>query len=151
MKTGVDMPHIPYRGSGPALNDLMAGQIMVMFETPASTVGHIRAGKIRALAVHALQRCGALPEVPTMAEEGVPDLVTYTWNGLFAPAKTPKPILERVNAAMTKVVAEPAVRKKLMDLGHDPGTMTLAELDAFVRSEMTKWHDMIETAGIPKK
>jgi tripartite-type tricarboxylate transporter receptor subunit TctC len=147
IKTGVDMPHIPYRGSGPALNDLMSGQIMIMFETPASSVGYIRAGSIRALAVNSAQRCAALPDVPTMAEQGVPDYITYTWNGLFAPVKTPKPIVEKLNAAANQAVADPAVRTKLTELGTDVAGSTPEALGALVVSELAKWAPIVKASG----
>ncbi len=147
MRTGVDMPHIPYRGSGPALNDLMSGQIMIMFETPASSVGYIRAGAIRALGVNALQRCAALPDVPTMAEQGIPDYVTYTWNGLFAPAKTPKPIVDKLSQAANQAVADPAVRTKLTELGTDVAGSTPEALGALVVSELAKWGPIVKASG----
>jgi tripartite-type tricarboxylate transporter receptor subunit TctC len=147
MRTGVDMPHVPYRGSGPALNDLMAGQIMIMFETPASSVGFIHAGKIRALAVNSPQRCSALPEVPTMAEAGVPDYQTYTWNGLFAPAGTPRPIIDRLNHATVQVLADPAVRTRLTELGTDVVSSTPEGLGALVKSELAKWAPIVQASG----
>jgi tripartite-type tricarboxylate transporter receptor subunit TctC len=147
VRTGVDMPHVPYRGSGPALNDLMAGQIMIMFETPASSVGFIRAGKIRALAVNALQRCAALPEVPTMAEQGVPDYVTYTWNALFAPAGTPREIVARLNQATLQAIADPAVRTRLTELGTDVAGSTPEALGALVTAELKKWAPIVEASG----
>jgi tripartite-type tricarboxylate transporter receptor subunit TctC len=146
-RTGVDMPHVPYRGSGPALNDLMAGQIMIMFETPASTVGFIRAGKIRALAVNSPERCSALPEVPTMAEAGVPDYVTYTWNGLFAPARTPRAIIDRLNRATVEALADPAVRARLTELGTDVASSTPEALGALVKSELAKWAPIVRVSG----
>jgi tripartite-type tricarboxylate transporter receptor subunit TctC len=147
LRTGVDMPHVPYRGSGPALNDLMAGQIMIMFETPASSVGFIRAGKIRALAVNSPQRCGALPEVPTMAESGVPDYETYTWNGLFAPAGTPRPIIDRLNRATVAALADPTVRARLTELGTDVASSTPEALGALVKSELVKWAPIVQASG----
>ena len=147
LRTGVDMPHVPYRGSGPALNDLMAGQIMIMFETPASSVGFIRAGKIRALAVNSPQRCGALPEVPTMAESGVPDYETYTWNGLFAPAGTPRPIIDRLNRATVEALADPTVRARLTELGTDVASSTPEALGALVKSELVKWAPIVQASG----
>jgi len=147
LRTGVDMPHVPYRGSGPALNDLMAGQIMIMFETPASSVGFIRAGKIRALAVNSPQRCGALPEVPTMAESGVPDYETYTWNGLFAPAGTPRAIIDRLNRATVEALADPTVRTRLTELGTDVASSTPEALGALVKSELVKWAPIVQAAG----
>jgi tripartite-type tricarboxylate transporter receptor subunit TctC len=147
MRTGVDMPHVPYRGSGPALNDLMAGQIMIMFETPASSVSFVRAGKIRALAVNSPQRCAALPDVPTMAESGVPDYLTYTWNGLFAPAKTPHAIIDRLNQATVQALADPTVRARLTELGTDVASSTPEALGALVKSELTKWAPIVQASG----
>jgi tripartite-type tricarboxylate transporter receptor subunit TctC len=145
--SGMKMTHVPYRGSGPALNDLMAGQIMIMFETPASTVGFIRAGKIRALAVNSPERCSALPEVPTMAEAGVPDYVTYTWNGLFAPARTPRAIIDRLNRATVEALADPAVRARLTELGTDVASSTPEALGALVKSELAKWAPIVRVSG----
>jgi tripartite-type tricarboxylate transporter receptor subunit TctC len=147
LRTGVDMPHVPYRGSGPALNDLMAGQIMIMFETPASSVSFIRAGKIRALAVNSPQRCVALPEVPTMAESGVPDYETYTWNGLFAPAKTPRAIIDRLNRATVEALNDAAVRTRLTELGTDVRSSTPEALGALVKSELVKWAPIVKASG----
>jgi len=147
MKTGVDMPHIPYRGSGPAMNDLMAGQIMIMFETPASSVSFIRAGKIRALAVNSPERCAALPEVPTMAEAGVPDYVTYTWNGLFAPAKTPRPVIDVLNRATLAALQDPAVRTRLTELGTDVHGSSPEALGGLVTSELAKWAPIVKASG----
>jgi tripartite-type tricarboxylate transporter receptor subunit TctC len=147
LRAGVDMPHVPYRGSGPALNDLMAGQIMIMFETPASSVGFIRAGKIRALAVNSPQRCGALPEVPTMAESGVSDYETYTWNGLFAPAGTPRAIIERLNRATVEALSDSSVRARLTELGTDVKSSPPEALGALVKSELVKWAPIVQASG----
>jgi len=147
VRTGVDMPHVPYRGAGPALNDLMAGQIMIMFETPASSVGFIRAGKIRALAVNSVHRCAALPEVPTMAEEGVPDYVTYTWNALFAPAGTPREIVERLNQATLQAIADPVVRTRLTELGTEVEGSSPEALGALVTAELAKWAPIVQASG----
>ena len=147
LRTGVDMPHVPYRGSGPALNDLMAGQIMIMFETPASSVSFIRAGKIRALAVNSPQRCSALPDVPTIAESGVPDYETYTWNGLFAPAKTPRAIIDRLNRATVEALNDAAVRTRLTELGTDVRSSTPEALGALVKSELVKWAPIVKASG----
>ncbi len=147
LRTGVDMPHVPYRGAAPALNDLMSGQIMIMFETPTSSVGFIRAGTIRALAVNSLQRCSALPDVPTMAEAGVPDYVTYTWNGLFAPAKTSRAIIERLNAASNRALDDPAVRAKLTELGTDVMGSSPEALGQLVKAELAKWAPIVKASG----
>jgi len=147
---GVKLLKVPYKSVVEAVTDLLAGRTDMLFVDIQAVRAYIATGQLRYLAASTAQRVAVAPDVPTLTESGFP-VVTDASVALFAPAKTPKPVLERMNAAMVKVVSEPGIRKKLMDLGHDPGTMTLAQLDAFVRSEMTKWHDMIETAGIPKK
>ena len=147
LRTGVDMAHVPYRGSAPAMNDLVNGQILIMFETPVSSLGHIRSGAIRALAVISPQRSAVLPDVPTMAEAGVPDYVTYTWNGLFAPARTPRPIIERLNAASNQAIADPAVRAKLTELGTDVAGSTPEALGALVKAELAKWAPIVKASG----
>jgi tripartite-type tricarboxylate transporter receptor subunit TctC len=147
---GVKLLKVPYKSVVEAVTDLLANRTDMLFVDIQAVRAYIATGQLRYLAATTAKRVAVAPNVPTLVESGFP-VVTDASVALFAPAKTPKPILERLNAAMTKVVSEPGVRKKLMDLGHDPATMTLPELDAFVRSEMTKWHDMIQTAGIPKR
>lgn len=147
---GVKLLKVPYKSVVEAVTDLLANRTDMLFVDIQAVRAYIATGQLRYLAASTAKRVAVAPNVPTLVESGFP-VVTDASVALFAPAKTPKPILERLNAAMIKVVSEPGVRKKLMDLGHDPGTMTLPELDTFVRSELKKWHDMIQTAGIPKK
>jgi tripartite-type tricarboxylate transporter receptor subunit TctC len=110
---------------------------------------YVAAGQLRYLAATTAKRVSLAPDVPTIVESGYP-VVTDASVILFAPSKTPKPIIERLNATMTKVVADPNNREKLKSLGHEPTTMTLPELDKFVRDELSRWGDMIEAAGIKK-
>ncbi|MBS0246269.1 MAG: tripartite tricarboxylate transporter substrate binding protein [Proteobacteria bacterium] len=146
---GVKILKIPYKSVVQAVGDLLAQRIDMLFVDIQAVRGYIAAGQLRYLAATTAKRVSLAPDIPTLTESGIP-VVTDASVILFAPAKTPKPILERLNATMTKVVNDPANRKKLMDLGHEPTTMTLPELDTFVRSELTRWHDMIEAAGIAK-
>lgn len=146
---GVKILKIPYKSVVQAVGDLLAQRIDMLFVDIQAVRGYIAAGQLRYLAATTAKRVSLAPDIPTLTESGVP-VVTDASVALFAPAKTPKPILERLNATMTNVVNDPANRKKLMDLGHEPTTMTLPELDTFVRSELTRWRDMIEAAGIAK-
>jgi tripartite-type tricarboxylate transporter receptor subunit TctC len=147
---GVKLLKVPYKSVVEAVTDLLAQRIDMLFVDIQAVRAYIAAGQLRYLAATTAKRVSVVPDVPTLVESGFP-VVTDASVALFAPSKTPKPILERLNAAMIKTVSDPAVRKQLMSLGHEPATMTLPELDAFVRSELSKWHNMIEAAGIPKK
>lgn len=146
---GVKILKIPYKSVVVAVGDLLAQRIDMLFVDIQAVRGYIAAGQLRYLAATTAKRVSLAPDVPTLTESGIP-VVTDASVVLFAPAKTPKPILERLNATMTKVVNDPGNRKKLMDLGHEPTTMTLPELDTFVRDELSRWHDMIQAAGIAK-
>lgn len=146
---GVKILKIPYKSVVQAVGDLLAQRIDMLFVDIQAVRGYIAAGQLRYLAATTAKRVSLAPDIPTLTESGIP-VVTDASVVLFAPAKTPKPILERLNATMTKVVNDPGNRKKLMDLGHEPTTMTLPELDTFVRDELSRWHDMIQAAGIAK-
>jgi len=146
---GVKILKIPYKSVVNAIGDLLAQRIDLMFVDIQAVRGYIAAGQLRYLAATTAKRVSVAPDVPTLVESGV-QVVTDASVALFAPAKTPKPIIERLNATMTKVVSDSGNRQKLMDLGHGPATMTLPELDAFVRDELSRWHDMIQAAGIAK-
>lgn len=149
---GVELLKVPYKSVVEAVTDLLGERIDMLFVDIQAVRAHIEAGKLRYLAATTAKRVSVAPNVPTLTELGYPSVVTDASVMLFAPAKTPRPIVERLNAAMIKVVAESKVaREKLMDLGHEPTTMTLPELDAFVRSELTRWGDMIRDAGLQKE
>ena len=145
--TGVDLVHVPYKGAPPAMTDLLAGHVALTFATAPSAVPHVKAGRIRALAVSTAQRIGALPAVPTIAEAGVPGFESSGSNGLVGPAGVPPAIVERLNAAVTRIVKEPAMSRYLSEQGADPVTMTPAEYAAYIKSEVAKWSQVVKTSG----
>ncbi len=148
--TGTFMVHIPYRGSGPALIDLMGGNMDVMFDNLPSAMPHIKAGKLKALAVTSGQRSGALPDLPTVAEAGGPALKTYeasSWFGLLAPAGTPADIVSRVQAETAKALATPALKERLLSQGAIPSGNTPAEFAKFIDAETKKWAPVVKASG----
>lgn len=145
--TGVDLTHVPYRGSGPAVNDLVGGQVDVMFDNLPSSIGQIRAGNLRAIAVTSAQRSPALPDVPTIAESGLPGFDASSWFGLFAPAGTPKPIVDKLNAAVNKALEEPAVKQRYAEVGAEMRIMTPSEFATFQKAEMEKWAKVVKLSG----
>ena len=144
---GVDMTHVPYKGAGPAMQDLVAGQIQLMFDNLASCLGQIRAGKVRALAVTTGKRTSLAPELPTIAESGLPGFDINTWFGVFAPAKTPQPVVDRLYTEFTRALAMPDVRQKMVDLGAEPVGNKPAEFAAYIRSEKDKYARVIKASG----
>ncbi|MEG1767160.1 MAG: tripartite tricarboxylate transporter substrate binding protein [Comamonas sp.] len=139
LETGAQLTHIPYRGSAPAVADLLGGTVAVMFDTVPSALPHIKGGKTRALAVTTAKRSTALPNVPTLAETVIPGFDIGTWYGLMAPAGTPAPIVAKVNAELVKLINDPEVRKQLEANGIEPQSSTPAEMDARVKREMTEF------------
>jgi tripartite-type tricarboxylate transporter receptor subunit TctC len=148
---GIQLLKVPYKSVVDAMSDLLGQRIDIMFVDIQAVRAYIESGQVRYLAATTPTRVEVASNVPTMVELGYPSVVTDSSVILFAPAKTPQPILDRLNAAMIKVVSNPGVRERLMDLGHQPGTMTLPELDNFVRTELTKWRDMISSVGLVKQ
>ncbi|MFT3718439.1 tripartite tricarboxylate transporter substrate binding protein [Pseudorhodoferax sp.] len=146
--TGLDMQHIPYKGSTLAHPDLMSGRVSIMFDTLAATSAHIKGGKLRALAVTTPQRLAALPDVPTVAESGLPGYETSTWGGLLAPAGTPAPVVAKLAAETTRILALPDVRERMLAAGVEPVGGTPAQFSAFIQSEMVKWGKVAKAAGI---
>jgi tripartite-type tricarboxylate transporter receptor subunit TctC len=144
---GVDMVHIPYKGAGPALIDVMGGHVPIMFDNLPSSTEHIRAGKMRGLAVTTAERAPSMPDLPTIAESGLPGYETYTWNALFAPAGTPKDVIDRLNAAANAAVADPDVQAKLKDVGAVPKGSTPEELASHVQAELAKWAPVVKASG----
>lgn len=144
----VQIAHVPYRGSGPALNDLVAGNIQVMFENLPTVPPLAQAGSVRPLAVTSAHRSPAMPDVPTAEEAGLPGYVATAWLALAAPASVPAPLLERLNADTRAVLATPALRERLASLGITPVGGTVAESRAFFASETEKWNRVIQAAGI---
>jgi tripartite-type tricarboxylate transporter receptor subunit TctC len=146
--TGIKMLHVPYKGGGPALVDLISGQVQVLFGTWASGRGHIQSGRIRALAVSTAKRPKAIPDLPTIAESGVPGYDAGVWYALLAPAGTPPAIVDRLNREMLNVLKRPDYAKLLFDAAIDPIGSTPQELAAYIRSEMAKWAKVVREAGI---
>ncbi len=147
-RAGVEAVHVPYRGSGPALQDLMGGRVTFMFDSFGTSLEQIKAGKLYAVIIMADKRSTARPDVPTAAEAGLADFVGGTWNIVAVPVGTPKPIVDRLNAAINKALVSPAVAERLQQLGIEAVTdSTPASTRAFVTAEIAKWRDVIRAAG----
>ena len=147
-RAGIEATHVPYRGSGPALQDLMGGRVTFMFDSFGTSLEQIKAGKLYAVIIMADKRSQARLDVPTAAEAGLADFVGGTWNIVAVPAGTPKPIVDRLNAAINKALASPAVAERLQQLGIEAVTdSTPASTRAFVTAEIAKWRDVIRAAG----
>lgn len=145
--TGAEMTHVPYKGSAPAISDLLGNQIAVMFDNMPSAIQHVRSGKLRPIAVTTAKRSPELPDVPTIAEAGVPGYEATSWFGLWAVAGTPAPILTKLQTALTKVLKDPAVAKKIADQGGEVVIETPAQFDAFIKSEAAKWGKVVKESG----
>jgi tripartite-type tricarboxylate transporter receptor subunit TctC len=144
---GVDVAHVPYKGGGPAMTDLVGDHIPILFDVLTGAASHIRAKSARALAVTTTQRSPSFPDIPTLAEAGIPGYETYTWNAIFGPAKMPRPLVELLSRELQAVVAQPEVQAKLKDLSATPVGSTPEVLDALVKSELTKWGGVIKSIG----
>jgi tripartite-type tricarboxylate transporter receptor subunit TctC len=145
--TGVDLVRVGYRGGGPALVDLMGGQVQVMFEPTLSTIGYIRAGKLRALAVTSATRSAALPDVPTVAEF-VPGYEATAWFGIGAPSNTPADIIAKLNGEISAGLADAKMKERLADMGGEPMPMSTADFAKFIVDETEKWGKVVRAAGI---
>jgi tripartite-type tricarboxylate transporter receptor subunit TctC len=143
----VELLHVPYKGSGPALSNLMSGDVQVMFDNISSSQSLIRAGKVRPIAVAATARSAVLPEVPTIAESGLPGFGIYSWGGLVAPAHTPREVIRRLNEAANKALQTEEVRQAMRDNASEPQGGTPEEFAAFIRSEMAFWGDAVKLTG----
>jgi len=145
---GIDMVHVAYKGSAPTLQDLMGGQVQVVIDNIPPYLPHVKAGKIRALAVTPGRRSPAIPDLPTMAEAGVKGYEASTWFALFAPADTPQEIVDKLSEETRRILALPDVREKLLSLGAQPSGSTPQELARFVESEIAKWGRVIRSANV---
>lgn len=145
---GVTMEHIPYKGSGPALNDLLGNQVSIMFDNLPSSSAHIKAGTLKALAVTTAERAPSFPDIPTMAEAGLPGYETYTWNALFAPKDTPKEAVDRLNAAALKAMADPGVAERMKEFSATIVASTPDELATHVKAEIAKWTPVVKDANV---
>jgi tripartite-type tricarboxylate transporter receptor subunit TctC len=143
---GVDMVHVPYKGAGPALVDVMGGHVPIMFDNLPPSLEHIRAGNLRGLAVTTKERAPAIPELPTIAET-LPGYETYSWNAFFAPAGTPKPVIDRLNAAALAALADPEIAAKLKDLSTTVVGSTPEQLATHVQAELAKWAPVVKASG----
>lgn len=142
----VDMTHVPYRGSAPALLDLMGGRVQVMFDSIASALPHIRAGKLRAIAVAAAGRSPLLPDLPTVAES-LPGYSAHSWLGIFLPAGTPKPVVDRLQRELAAVIADPQARARLVEAGFEPKSSSSVAFAKLVREEIGKWRPIVKMSG----
>ncbi len=145
---GVDMQHIPYKGAGPALNDVIGNQVPIMFDNLPSSSSHIKAGTLRALAVTTAKRAPSFPDIPTIAESGIPGYETYTWNALFAPANTPADVVARLNISANKALGDPAVAERMKEFSATVVGSTPEELGAHVKAELAKWKPVVDGAHI---
>lgn len=145
--TGTDIVHVPYKGAPQAVTDVLAGHMNLMFNSIAPIVPHIKSGKVRVLGVASLQRSPQMPELPTIHESGVPGFEAVNWFGLFAPAKTPRLIINRVNAAVVAAVKSPELQAKFIALGADPVGSSIEEFTAFVRRDMEKYARIVKVSG----
>jgi tripartite-type tricarboxylate transporter receptor subunit TctC len=148
---GLKLTHVPYKGSAPAIADLIAGHVPVMFDNVFASIQNVRAGRIRSVAVGSLQRLDSLPEVPTFAESGMPGFQVATWTSLAAPAGTPAAIVNRLSAEVAAIFREPDVRERLQGQGAMPVTSTPAETARFVAEEIDKWRRVAEAAKVPRQ
>jgi tripartite-type tricarboxylate transporter receptor subunit TctC len=146
--TGIEMTHVPYRGAGPALQDLIAGRLDLIFDNITGSLPHVQNGSARGLAVTAAKRVAAAPELPTIAEAGVPGFDVSTWFAFFVPAKTPPTIVKKINADVVAALAYPTVKDRLLQLGADIVGSTPDQLAAFLSSEIDKWGPVIRDAKI---
>jgi tripartite-type tricarboxylate transporter receptor subunit TctC len=145
--TGIDIVHIPYKGSAPALNDVISGQVSMMFDLVLTAVPHVKSGAVRGLAVTGAQRSSVLPDLPTVAES-IPGYEVSAWFGIFAPAGVPQPVVQRLNAEFVKALREPDLRQRLASQGAEPLTSTPDEFAAYLRSEIDKWAKVVKAAGM---
>jgi tripartite-type tricarboxylate transporter receptor subunit TctC len=144
---GVDMTHVPYKGAAPAMNDLIGGQVQLMFDNLASSLAQVRAGRIKALAVTTARRSALAPELPTIAESGLPGFDINTWFGIFVPAGTPPEVVERLHAEFARALAAPDVRERMIALGAEPAGSKPEEFAAYIRAEADKYARVIRASG----
>jgi tripartite-type tricarboxylate transporter receptor subunit TctC len=144
---GAPMTHVPYKGSAPALNDLISGQVPVMFDTMLSSMPYVKAGQLRALAITGAQRSPIAPDLPTVAESGLPGYEVYAWNGLLAPAATPSAVVNRISEELKTALSQPSVQQKFNAQGFPATWTSPADATAFVHSEVEKWGRTVQQSG----
>jgi len=148
LSTGTSMLHVPYKGSAPAITDTIGGQTQVMFPSLFTAIPYVKAGKLKAVGVAGPKRSALMPEVPTLQEQGIADVDVSQWYGIFAPAKTPKPVVEQLNKVLNEVLADKAVVKRLEDHGAEVSIMTTDQMRAYVAQEQVKWKKVVQAAKI---
>lgn len=148
LMAGVDMAHVPYRGGGPAMIDLISGQIPILFDVITGAASHIRSGSARAIAITTATRSSSFPNFPTVAESGLPGYETYTWNAIFGPAGMPRGVVDSLSREFQKAVAEPDVQEKLRELSANPVGSNPEALATHVKSEIDKWGSVIKSIGL---
>jgi tripartite-type tricarboxylate transporter receptor subunit TctC len=145
--TDIDIVHVPYKGSAPAMNDLIAGHIPMMFDNMPAVLPQVAGGSVRAIAVAGARRASALPDVPTVAEQGVPGFEAFAWFGMVAPAKTPASVLETLQRDVEDILKMPEVQKRFAELGADPGTVTGVTFGKFLAEDAAKWTKIVRASG----
>jgi tripartite-type tricarboxylate transporter receptor subunit TctC len=145
---GVNIVHIPYKGSGPAVSDLLGGQVQLMFDNTPNVLPHVKAGKLRALGSSGTKRSALTPDVPTVAEAGVAGYEVTVWFGLVAPAGTPREVIQKLNAEVTRILAMPDVRERFLAQGVEPVGSTPEQFGEHIRAQMSKWAQVVKDAGV---
>ncbi len=148
---GVNIVHVPYKGGGPAITDLIGGQIQMAFSSIPAVLPHVKAGRLNALGIGSAKRSPALPDIPTIAEAGVPGYEYTTWYGIFAPARTPAAIVARLNAEIVQALRAPDINERFVSQGGDPAPSTPGELSRYMAAESARWTKTIKAAGIHKE
>lgn len=148
MMTGTDLTHVPYRGAQPAYTDIISGQVSVFFDNISGALGQVKGGNVRALAVTSKERSPVVRDLSTVAESGVPGFEYHTWFGLWAPKRTPQPIVERLHAEVEKALSNPTVRDRITVQAGEPSTMALADIEPFVKAEIARWAEVVKRAGV---
>ena len=148
MMTGTNLTHVAYRGAQPAYLDVISGRVPVFFDNMSGAMSLVKGGKVRAIAITSKQRSALMPDVPTVAESGVPGFEYHTWFGLWAPENTPRPIVERLHAEVRKALDDPKVRDRVAATAGVPSKMPLADIEPFLKAEIVKWAEVVKRAGI---
>jgi tripartite-type tricarboxylate transporter receptor subunit TctC len=148
LTAGVQLLHVPYKGTGPALNDLLGGQVTMMFAQMSSALPHVKSGKLRALGVASLKRSPLMPETPTIAEQGLPGFEAVSWYALMVPAGTPRDVIDRLNTETTRLLARPEIKDKLAALGLDAAGGKPQELAASIQADTARWAAVIRQKNI---
>jgi len=148
LRTGIDISHVPYKGVAPATIDLLAGQISLMFDPIVAALPHVQSGKLRPLAVTSAKRTTLLPELPTMQEAGVADFEVVIWYGLLAPAKTPRGVVDRLNAEVVRIVQSPDMKERFAGLGAEPFGLTTEAFASFLAADLGKWSKVVKATGL---